>query len=156
MSFSYLGNKKWKDISRDERMFCSHLYFELVKNPLPFFNLLQNIKILTNEELDKDIWESAFEVCFYRDVVFNLGYNGVRKIGATKFKNVAKRTFDLCLFSENHIIILEAKSQGGFNTTQTTSFTNDVLLIRELIPDTTNVTLLGITASNYKPKETTK
>lgn len=156
MVFSYFKNRSWEEISREERLFCSHLYFYLRNNPTRFLKFLCKINIIGKKEVNKSLWESAFEVCFYRDIVSTLGYNGTKKIGETKFNNVRKRTFDLCLFSEDHIIIIEAKAHGGFDTEQMTSFINDLSYIRDFIPETTQITLIGLVSSKYTPKESTQ
>lgn len=43
MSFSYLNNKKWSQITRDERFFCAELYFEIKKDPAMFLNWLAKL-----------------------------------------------------------------------------------------------------------------
>jgi hypothetical protein len=156
MAFKYFNNKKWSEISRDERFFCSHLYFELRKNPSPLLNHLYTLGIIKQNDIFSEMWEVAFEVCFYRDFIFNLGYKGNTKIGSTAYKEFLKRTFDLCLFSESHIIIIEAKAQGGFGLTQLKSITNDISLIKEIVEDTCEVSLIGLASSKYKPRKTTK
>lgn len=156
MSWKYLGIKKWADITRDERFFCAHLYFEFLQNINPFLNLLFESKLIDKEEINSSIWEAAYEVCFYRDFIHQIGINGINEIGKTEFSLLGKRTFDLCLFSENKIIIIEAKAQQGFETEQMESFKTDLLLVKKLIGENVAIKLLGLTSSKYNPKVVTK
>lgn len=108
--YSYLNGHQWADVTRDERYFCQHLFNLLTdKGNLRKFIVLLNDKGKIGLDPDAD-WEPGFEVCFYRDHWF------LNK----EFKDFApyspKRTFDLCLFSEQTIVIIEAKAQQGFDT----------------------------------------
>lgn len=63
---SYLHNSNWIDISREERLFCAHLYFDIKKDIKRFIEFLNK----KNDSIKNDIdieWEIAYEVCFYRD-----------------------------------------------------------------------------------------
>ena len=124
---SYLHNKNWIEISREERLFCAHLYFDITKDTKRFIAFLNTKNNLIKNDIDVD-WEIGFEVCFYSDWL--------------KYKNESirdkpdypqKRTFDLCLFSEDKIIIIEAKAQQGFQTKQNDSFKEDKFKIQKLI-----------------------
>jgi hypothetical protein len=44
-----------------------------------------------------------------------------------------KRTFDLCLFSNNHIVIIEAKAQQGFHGDQLDEFEKNKKDIKRLL-----------------------
>lgn len=158
MGFSYFNNKNYIDITRDERFFCSYLYFEINKNIQPFLELLQQKQIIKIDESNSELWEVAYEVCFYRDFIYHIGYKNVKQIGKTTFKNFGKRTFDLCLFSENKIIIIEAKAQQGFDNEQMDSFKKDKELLIELldINFSGKISLVGLSSSEYKPKLETK
>lgn len=137
MGIKYLNNKYWKDVTREERYFCSELfnYFKYKENELINFLNLEDKKIEKNNkinfakyELEKNYeWELAYEVCFYRDIFKMNGKNVVD----TKFSN--KRTFDLCLFSNNRIIIIEAKAQGGFERKQLESISKDIEQVSTVI-----------------------
>jgi hypothetical protein len=157
MGFSYFKNKNYLDITRDERFFCAHLYFEMNKNIQPFLEFLERKRIIKNEETNAELWEVAYEVCFYRDFIYHIGYNNVKQIGSTKFKDLGKRTFDLCLFSEKRIIIIEAKAQQGFDTEQMESFKKDKELLAELLNEQFfgEINLIGLASSDYTPKDKT-
>ncbi|WP_291322190.1 hypothetical protein [Desulfonatronospira sp.] len=71
-------------------------------------------------------WDLGFEVCFYRDYLWQLG----RSAKGKGFP--PKRTFDFCLFGENQLIVVEAKVCGQFNSKQNKEFELDKKRIREL------------------------
>jgi len=122
MPLKYLKNNSWSQVTREERYFCSHLYHHIKNKEKPFVKWL-NQKCKTNFPVNNN-WEIAFEVCFYRDY---------HKLHKTKLnKTLRKRTFDLCLFSDNHIIIIEAKVQQGFKGEQLNSFISDEKEIKKL------------------------
>ena len=139
MPIGYLKGKTWLEITREERLFCAYLYFDIINTGIPHFitqlnNLDRNIQLESNKE-----WDIGFEVCFYRDLLYYYGnkekpirvVNEKReKEGLPKFPE--KRTFDLCLFSEDEILIIEAKAQQGLESEQCDTFKNDVENIKEL------------------------
>ncbi len=108
--WSYLNGKLWAEVTRDERYYCQH-FFNLLRDR---DNLKKFIALLNSKStiaLDPDVeWEPAYEVCFYRDLWFlNKDTKDIKLISP-------KRTFDLCLFSEKTIVIIEAKAQQGFDS----------------------------------------
>ena len=97
MPLTYLKNNSWSKVTREERYFCSHLYHFLIKREKPFVKWLNQIP-KANFPVNNN-WEIAFEACFYRDY---------HKLHETPLPaHLRKRTFDLCLFSNNHIIIIK-------------------------------------------------
>lgn len=101
------GSKNtWQNITREERYYCA-LLFEYIKKDTAYFVDWLNRYI--NIKLDKNLkWEVGYEVCFYRDWFKSKGQS------ARKLEFPMKRTFDLCLFSKNNIVIIEAKAQQAF------------------------------------------
>jgi hypothetical protein len=159
---SYLLDKKnnygtWKSITRDERFFCCELYHEISNNPKKFIDWLilkinaHSQKIINHNEF----WEVGFEVCFYRDFIFEIGEkSGNKSIKGSTFSQ--KRTFDLCLFSENYLIIIEAKAYDGFDTEQLESFKNDRKDLKKLLHSKVpEILLIGLKSSRYNPKKET-
>ncbi len=148
MNFTYLGEKNWKQITREERVFCFELFEVARKNPIPLLKLIQ--KDITNIQN----LEIGIEVCFYRDFLFAQGI----KVRDTKFP--PKRTFDLAIFLENEMIIIEAKVSQGFSNKQLDSIKNDKGFVRELLKKENNnppkITTLAIYSSNYNISEKTK
>lgn len=139
MSWDYLKGKSWADITRDERFFCQHLYHLIRTSPRGF---VAEINRLTGLALDTQTpWEIGYEVCFYRDFWHLMDKKVVL--------HSPKRTFDLCLFSKNDIVIIEAKAQQSFESdgSQEESFQRDKKLVKDLTR--TNVTLLGLASSKY-------
>lgn len=67
-----------------------------------------------------------------------------------------KRTFDLALFNEKYLVIIEAKSYQGFENKQLDEFTADKLSLKTLLGDQCpEVILLGLHSSKLTPKATT-
>lgn len=141
----YLNGKRWSDITRDERTFCQHLYSLVQKKGVQTF--VEKLNVLA--QLDGDLklpvetdWEIGFEVCFYRDVWHSRGKQGPLYSG--------KRTFDLCLFSDSHIVIIEAKAQQGFSNdrAQLIEFANDRIEVSKIAPGA-RVLILALASSKY-------
>ena len=135
MGFSYLDNKNWIDISREERLYCAHLYFQIKGKELQFVKWLNEFKSMY---LTTDCeWEIGYEVCFYRDYLKNVENKSIR-VENRKYEDSTyseKRTFDLCLFSEDTIIIIEAKVKEKFEQKQLDDIKSDKALIKRLIGD---------------------
>jgi len=141
MSLKYLKNNSWSKITREERYFCSHLYHHILKKEKPFVKWLNQI-LNTNFPVNNN-WEMAFEACFYRDYY---------KLHKKKLpEELRKRTFDLCLFSNNHIIIIEAKVQQGFKGEQLNSFIEDEKRLTKLLKNH-NVKISKILLYSHKYK----
>jgi len=136
MGFKYLSEKTWSQITREERYFCSHLYHFLIGKEKEFVRWL-NEALNTSFNADQD-WEVSLEVCFYRD------YCKLKELALPE--ELRKRTFDLCLFSQSDIIIIEAKVQQPFKKNQINDLREDVVILEELlIADKVKITplLLG-------------
>ena len=163
MPFSYLGGKKWIEISREERLFCAELYFQYRNKPCQLVEMLTNFwpsgssTDRTNRGHDfvpnpQSKWELAYEVCLYRDVLKSQD----KGIKATEYP--IKRTFDLCLFSNEQIIVIEAKANQYFDKKQLLTFDDDVKLIKKLFDLNQDfpVYLVGIKSSYYQPNPETR
>jgi hypothetical protein len=143
MGFNYLENKRWSQVTRDERFFCQHL-FQLVRSEsaevfADYISQFLSLGLSNDGE-----WEIGFEVCFYRDLWHLKGRKGELYS--------PKRTFDLCLFGEKDIVIIEAKAATGFDQSQNAIFAHDVDKVQELTR-VDNVLLVGLCSSIY-PIET--
>lgn len=139
MGFKYLDGYRWDQVTRDERFFCQRLY-ELIKAE-PVENFVQYLS--DTLVLDLPIggeWEIGYEVCFYRDVWQLRNRKG--KLYSPK------RTFDLCLFGESAILIIEAKAAGGFDPDQNVVFKRDIAEVRNLT-QIEDVRLVGLCSSKY-------
>lgn len=151
-------NMRWGNITREERYFCSHLYHHFRGKENDFIKLLDKKDSpkkslnFSKEQLKEDYyWELGYEVCFYRDY--------------SKFMNrdtnySKKRTFDLCLFSQSRIIIIEAKAHGGFKKCDFENLGEDITAVKEIIgkqgDDNFTVNTVGICSSRYNCRETTR
>ena len=147
MGYSYLSDKNWSDVTRDERTFCAELFFEIRKDVKSFIEWLNNETKLSfdKKELDAE-WEVGYEVCFYRDVR-KLQNKKIKKSGFSQ-----KRTFDLCLFSEHRMIIIEAKAQKGFDKDQNKQFMEDKIKVPKLLGfsnDELLVEVIALASSTY-------
>ncbi|GIK21759.1 MAG: hypothetical protein BroJett005_11730 [Ignavibacteriota bacterium] len=112
--FTYLGNNSWSQITREERYFCAELHFEIKMDPRLFISFLNE---RLGEKFNSDQhWEIGYEVCFYRDYLFSIGEPVKPEYKDIKYPQ--KRTFDLCLFSDTDIIIIEAKADQNFSEPQ--------------------------------------
>ena len=150
MKLKIFNDKSWNlDITRDERFFCQELYHELTNGGLnSFLSLISSEAVGLNF---KGPYEVGYEVCFYRD----LKYAGLFKGQVSEYS--IKRTFDLCLFSEKEMMIIEAKVFEGMTTKQMDEFEQD----RKWVPkalgiDGYRVRLVALIADKYKPSEATK
>ena len=142
MTTSYLRGRAWTSWSREERLFCAVLYEHARRNPSDFARWIgEETGIPTQKE---DGWDLGFEVCFYRDYLWQLG----RSARAEDYS--PKRTFDLCLFGEQSIVILEAKVFEAFQTTQLANFAEDAQALRDLLgqPDL-QVWMVALASSTY-------
>lgn len=174
MGINYLpNNKSWSEITRDERYYCAELFQVSKEAPEKLVNLIRekiNDKIPDSDNLKKCLcsksnWEIGYEVCFYRDVIHIRSrekYNGPDKCKTIRnllVKEVAsnytgqlehfpmKRTFDLCLFAHNTLIIIEAKAQQRFTNKQVSSFQEDKILIPALC-NGAQVAIVGLYAES--------
>lgn len=140
MGFSYLNGKTWQEITREERFFCQHLYQRiLAQSPIEFVCYINN---QYNVGIDiNDVFEIGYEVCFYRDI-----WQFREKTGALYSQ---KRTFDLCIFGEKSIVIIEAKAAENFDCSQNRSFLLDVEEVRKLT-SVNKVILIGLCSSKCK------
>lgn len=142
---SYFGDKRWKEITRDERYFCAELY-QQIKNSEKTKDFVKFLKDVASpiEGFDNDFslldetkdWDIGYEVCFYRDMLFYCQHNeSIRRVNEDRLKEnhfPEKRTFDLCLFSDDEIVIIEAKAQQGLHRGQNKEFQDDKKFILQL------------------------
>jgi len=156
-AIGYLGDRRWLDITRDERFFCAELYFALKR-----VDTLQGFIERLNEAITSSngpgplrseaTWEVGLEVAFYRDYVHAFGYQGehhIKKLGPFS----QKRTFDLCLFSKDQMVVIEAKANERLGSKQMREFALDHLLLKKLIrPPAPEVLLIGLWSSDYRPR----
>lgn len=141
----WLNGRTWGDITRDERTFCAELFF-LVRSDLPAFIAYLNHQHGANLDARAN-WEIAYEAVFYRDLAH------LRRDGEPSFS--PKRTFDLALFSDDDVLIIEAKAQQGFDSKQMAEFEADAEQVKRLTGART-VRLAGLVSSLYRPRATTR
>ena len=125
MGISYLNNNPWNSWSREERLFCAVL-FEYGRRDAHGFArwLIESASLDISTDGD---WDLGYEVCLYRDYLWQLGGDSVVDRGLPR-----KRTFDLCLFGEASLVIIEAKVCQGFKSAQNEDFEADRERISQL------------------------
>lgn len=143
MGLKYLNGKNWSDITREERVFCGELYLHARTDPKAFVEFLQREVNLTPPLDASAAWEIGYEVCFFRDYLHE---TGKQKKGAGYS---LKRTYDLALFSEDEIVIIEAKSHEKFCTEQSSDFAKDRGEIGRLLGSSIRVRLIALASSKY-------
>lgn len=128
MGLTYLNDKNWSDITREERFFCAELYSAIKDNEAEFVKWLITLDTMSKVPLNADQeWEIGFEVSFYRDLL----HDKDEKVKNEDCKEARK--FDFCLFSEDQIVIIEAKAQGQFKPKQYEKFEQDKACVTESI-----------------------
>lgn len=162
MGFSYLGNKNWREVTRDERTFCADLYMILQnKKKLRVFTEWLSKECNLGEINTSDEIEIGFEVTFLRDVLFDYESSKRKKVaGKDRIKGSLKRTLDLAIFLPNDIIIIEAKSAESLTNKQMKDFIKDDkainLLLSSLGRKCPNIHLVGLVSGEYKYGSKTK
>ncbi|MDF2457762.1 MAG: hypothetical protein K0S79_178 [Nitrospira sp.] len=125
-------------MTRDERFFCQRLYALANQERESFAKAIE--KLAPSVQPLGDEWELAYEVCLYRDLRhFRRLFD--RKAGKTEQRiwplsedeHSHKRTFDLCLFSESQVVIIEAKAQQGFGSKQLAEFEADRMRVKKVL-----------------------
>ena len=149
---SWLGNRKWWEVTREERYFCAELYCSVKENISKFITFLDSEyprKINTDS-----VWQIGYEVCFYRDWA-KIYPEKSRIIQAEPDRSLSKkRTFDLVLFSSPQVILFEAKAQQCFTTKQAEEFESDRELFR-YCTGVAEVHTAAIISSKYTPRDKT-
>lgn len=121
MGFSWLDGRTWAEVTRDERFFCQALYAHILREGAGSF--VRDLVDLHGLAVDPDgAWEVAYEACFYRDLWQHRGRAGALYS--------PKRTFDLALFHERAIVVVEAKAAQDFDREQNRVFQRDLDEIR--------------------------
>ena len=142
MSIAYLRGQPWSSWSREERYFCSILFHHAARDPASFAAwLIESAELAIDPHGE---WDLGYEACFYRDYLWQLG-KSAKEAGLP-----AKRTFDLCLFGERNIVVIEAKVCEAFGGAQNDDFAHDRDRINSLpgLGDV-NVEIVALASSQY-------
>ena len=139
MGFNYLEGRRWADVTREERFFCQRLYEQVRREGAERFAAYVSDRLGMALPREGE-WEIGFEVCFYRDLW--------QHRGREDRLHSPKRTFDLCLFGQRAIVIIEAKAAETFEKNQNARFEEDVAHVRELT-GVERVELIGLCSSRY-------
>lgn len=133
MSIDYLDGLGWAERwSREERQFCAVLYAHARNDPQDFARWVIDTAPVPFADASGD-WDLGCEVCFYRDYFHVRKHADPSLLSAREGGYPYKRTFDLCLFGERAIIVIEAKVHEGFKTSQNDAFRQDIDYIRRAI-----------------------
>lgn len=144
----WLDNKSWWEVTREERYFCAELYCAIKHDIDKFVCFLQERYGSTIAPISG--FQVGFEVCFYRDWI-HMGSNGKPEVPENLSR---KRTFDLALFSDSQILIIEAKAHEKLNGKELESIRMD----KKLVQQCTGVPVVHTTAivsSRYSPRRST-
>lgn len=143
MGIPWLGGAKWSDWTREERFFCTVLFGHGAKAPDDFARWVVKQAGLDERLLGVEGWDLGYEVCLYRDYLWEQ-----QKLAGTRLP--LKRTFDLCLFAPEAMVIIEAKCFEDFSTKQNKEFEKDPARVRQLLgrPDLP-VYLVALASSHY-------
>lgn len=142
MSIPWLGGANWADWTRDERYFCAVLFGHADQDPNRFARWVVTAAGLDRSMLDGAEWEVGYEVCFYRDYLWERG-----ELEGTELP--LKRTFDLCLFATRAVIVIEAKGFEGFSSKQNAEFDEDRKRLKALLGSDVKVELVALASSTY-------
>lgn len=141
MSISYLGGRTWSDLSREERFYCARLFERARERPGDFAAFIASTTGLALPS--SGAWDIGFEVCFYRDLLWHAGHS------AREARLSSKRTFDLCLFHEDSILVLEAKVCEPFKTSQLRYLADDLRGVRQAVGRDIDVRFVALASSRY-------
>jgi hypothetical protein len=132
MSIDYLDDQPWDAWSREERLFCAVLYEYARRDSADFARWLIDTAPVAAVQGEGD-WDLGYEVCFYRDYLKrrNACDSSIKTARGAGYP--FKRTFDLCLFGERAIIIIEAKVCQGFEADQNEAFRDDIEYVQRAI-----------------------
>jgi hypothetical protein len=142
----YLKGSPWSSWTRDERYFCSVLHAHAAASPGDFAKWLRRVAAI---DVGAGPWDVGFEVCFYRDYLWQLGVDH-RELTTSGVPLPLKRTFDLCLFGPDSITVIEAKVCEPFSLKQNRDFAQDVDRIRSLPGlDSVRTSVVALASSKY-------
>jgi hypothetical protein len=142
MAVWYLKGRPWSDWTRDERFFCSALYSHAAKDVSRFAAVISVAAGFTLPESDS--WDLGYEVSFYRDFLWQ------QKLRPSDFEVSDQRAFDLCLFGEQSLVIIEAKVFEPFSASQNRVFELDKVKLNTLPGlEEVSVRLVALASSRY-------
>lgn len=118
MGIPYLDDQPWSSWTRDERFFCSVLYSYAQGDAAALANWLIATTDLSGTSSTQ--WDLGYEVCFYRDYLWHRGGETAAAQDLPR-----KRTYDLCLFGDQDLVIIEAKVCEAFDPSQNREFEED-------------------------------
>jgi hypothetical protein len=87
-------------------------------------------------------WDIAYEACFYRDFLHRFAPKRKREFST-------KRTFDLALFGNDGIIVIEAKAAEVFTADQARSFLRDGDDLNRILKDAPPVLFVALGTETY-------
>ena len=138
-------------MTREERYFCAELFYVIREDVGRFVRFLNEEPLGCGKQLDESSnWQAAYEVCFYRDLKKH-NEKHEETLGCAS----DKRTFDLALFSDSEIVLVEAKAQQSFETKQLENLKRDREDVKK-VPDVERVYAVALISSKYCPKVETR
>lgn len=138
----YLDKLNWTDITRDERFFCSELYRVVYGCELEFVHWLK--KIISLDLNTSNDWTIVPEVCFYRDYEMHFPDS------ITSDMYSPKRTFDICLFGDEQVVIIEAKSHQEMPLAEARRIQNDAANVQCILKLRSRPTTVALVSDDYR------
>ncbi len=149
----------WATLTRSERSFCAALYRHELANPGSLHQAIRkhckvppaigsrwswNSASVAHVPTSTH-WEVGLEACFFRDMHKAIP----TAVKPSRFNSLAQTTFDLALFSDTSIIILEAKGIETFSTPQLQGIETLKSDIKALCGKNIEVYVFGLISSKY-------
>lgn len=135
----YIVNKKWSEVNQERKYFCAELFYEIRKNPLPFWEVCG----LSQE------YDIAYQVRFFREFIQELKNSCFQS-----FDIPVKRIFDLALLSRNELVIIETSTKKNFSCKKLDAISADVKYIQRVCAYTgisrPSVIHLAVCSSKYR------
>lgn len=143
MPLPYLKDKPWTSWSREERLFCAALWEHGRRDAASFAEWVIDAASLDLSPAGE--WELGYEVCLYRDFLWQKDGETASDCDLSQ-----KRTFDLCLFGEAAVVVIEAKVCERFKPLQCADFARDAERIHTLEGmEELNIRLVALASTRY-------
>ena len=140
MNLNYLQGKSWVQTTREERQFCAALFSVLRKRPSEFVLFLHHeTECFQSHQIVLDVetkWEVGFEVALGRDL----------PNPPEGFLSLYRK-FDLVLFSQSLLVIIEAKAQQRYSTKELNRYQSEKNQLHSQLG--IDVIFVGLCSSTY-------
>ena len=149
----FIDGKTWREVTRTERYFVWRLASLIMNDPQYFVDkvLIQHLNL--NSHLSELKWDVSTDVHLFRDIRF---YMQRKPCEGQEYEHLSdSMEFDLVLFSNELLVIFEAKAWCKYEPDQLVKFKNELKSFSELSELDLKTKMFGIHSSRYSPTETT-